>query len=91
MCVRTKRERREEMKMTEKQPRSESARTAPTRGKKLPQPATTLLIWAASMLLMLYSLIKNTIRLADQAPLASVSPNTAAVYRYIYMYVYVGN
>lgn len=87
MCVRTKREMREEMKMTEKQPRSESARTAPTRGKKLLQPLTTLLIWAASMRLMLYSLIKNTIRLADQPPLASVSPNTAAAYTYIYMYI----
>lgn len=71
---------REEIQMTEKQPKRESAATAARRGKKLMQPLTTFAIWAASMRSMLNSLIRKTIRLADQPPAATVSPNRVAAH-----------
>lgn len=67
----TRRETQEEMTMTEKEPKKESARTAPTTGNKLKQPATTFAIKVASMFLILYSSIKYTIKFESHPPVAS--------------------
>lgn len=82
---------REEIQMREKQPRRESARMAPTRGKKLTQPLTMLLIWAASMLFTLKLWIKNTMRLFSQPAAANVSPNMVAAGNYVINYNKIGN
>lgn len=63
---------KEEMAMTEKDPKKESARTAPRTGKIQRQPLTTFEIKVASILLMLYSWIKYTIKFASHPPVASV-------------------
>lgn len=70
----TRREMKEEMDMTRKQPNEESAMIAPMTGKRLVQPLTTLLIWVAWILFTLYSCIRYIIRFPIHPPTASVSP-----------------
>ena len=60
------------MRMTKKDPKKESARTAPTTGKTQRHPLTILEIKVASILLMLYSLIKYTIKFESHPPVANV-------------------
>lgn len=69
---------REEIIITKKEPKNESANMAPRIGSKVMQPLTMFAIWAASMLLTLNSLIRYTIRLFDHPPAASVNPPMVA-------------
>lgn len=63
---------KEEIQMTEKHPRKESAMIAPSRGNKLVLPLTMLKTWAASILLTLNSPIMYTMRLLTHPAFPSV-------------------
>ncbi|KAI8523957.1 hypothetical protein RHMOL_Rhmol13G0112000 [Rhododendron molle] len=75
----TRREKIEEIQMTEKLPRKESATIAPSTGNIAVQPLTTFQSLAASMLFTLNSPIMNTIKLFIHPPDASVKPAIVAV------------
>ena len=61
-----------EMATTKKDPKKESARTAPIIEKAQTHPLTMLKMRVALILLMLYSLIKYTIKFARNPPAVNV-------------------
>lgn len=65
---------KEEIQMTEKQPRKESATTAPKIGKIVLHPFAILYTFAALTLFMLNSCIRYTIKLLFHPAAASDSP-----------------
>lgn len=60
------------MVTTGKEPKKESAMTAPATGKRLLQPRTMLYIFVAIMFFTLYSVIRYTIKLFDPHPPATM-------------------
>ena len=72
------------MATTGKEPKKESAMTAPATGKRLLQASTTLYIFVAAMLLTLNSVIRNTTRFAAHPPAAMERPITLPAGRYIF-------
>lgn len=75
---------RDEIQMTEKQPRKESARIAATIGSKLVEAAAMLNVWVASMLLTWNFSIMYTIKLFAHPDTAMLDPISAPVFFFFF-------